>query len=304
MPCVRTHSRRTRCESATTGVGAGAAWSTNSATFVVSHTRSFPRSRRPAMTASMTESCTMTRDTGTMTRSPTFASRAATRDRIFSARVLGNDPLPKERIELVHREWTGIGERFDLLGDELQLVLSELEAELLRAMVDRVLPGEAVRDIDRPLEPEVRRIEDLVAVRVEVDRLRLHARLVVEGVLAGHEVVVRNLDPDEGRHELVEVPELREVVLLADRRRIVGVHPRDEPAQGCDPVALSDTEHACVDVRRTALEDGVAVGNRATRVVVAVKLDVALNVVAELDSEGIALARGRDADGVGHSDSV
>src|SRR2546428_6021405 len=148
MPCERTHSRRTRCESATTGVGAGAAWSTNTATFVVSHTCSLPRSRSPAMTASMTESWTMTRDTGAMTRSPAFASRAATRERIFSARVLGNDPLPQQRIELVHGQRPGVGEGLDAAGDLAQLVRSELEAELLRAMVDRVLPGEAMRDGD------------------------------------------------------------------------------------------------------------------------------------------------------------
>src|SRR3989440_9394190 len=113
MPCAHTHSRSTRCESATTGVGAGAAWSTKTATFVVSHTRSLPRSRRPAMTASITESWTITRETGVMTRSPALASRDATRERIFSARVLGNDPLPQQRIELVHRERPGVGERLD-----------------------------------------------------------------------------------------------------------------------------------------------------------------------------------------------
>src|SRR5437867_11587350 len=127
MPCALTHSRRTRCESATTGVGAGAAWSTKTQTLEVSHTFSLPSALRPAMTASMTESWTMTRDTGAMTRSPAFASRAATRERIFSARVLGNDPLPQERIELVHRQRPGVGEGLDLLGDQLQLVLAELE---------------------------------------------------------------------------------------------------------------------------------------------------------------------------------
>src|SRR6476661_1738324 len=132
MPCALTHSRRTRCESATTGVGAGAAWSTNTATFAVSQTRSFPRSRSPAMTASMTESWTITRDTGAMTRSPAFASRPETRERIFSARVLGNDPLPKQRVELVHRERTRVGERLDAARDLSQLVLAELQAELLR----------------------------------------------------------------------------------------------------------------------------------------------------------------------------
>src|SRR5256712_1891915 len=128
MPCDRTHSRRTRCESATTGVGAGAAWSTNTATFVVSQTRSLPRSRRPAMTASMTESWTMTRDTGAMTRSPAFASRAAAFERIFSARVLGNDPLPKQGIELIHRQWARIGERLDPAGVRSQAVLFITEA--------------------------------------------------------------------------------------------------------------------------------------------------------------------------------
>src|SRR3989442_170774 len=171
MPCDRTHSRRTRCESATTGVGDGAAWSTNTATFVVSQTRSLPRSRRPAMTASMTESWTMTRDTGAMTRSPAFASRAATRERIFSARVLGNDPLPKQRVELFHRQRPGVGEGLDAAGDLPQLILAELDAELPGAMVDRVLPGEAVGHVDRPREAEVGGIQDLVAVGVQVDRL-------------------------------------------------------------------------------------------------------------------------------------
>src|SRR6267378_3733895 len=304
MPCVRTHWRRTRCESATTGVGAGAAWSMNTATFVVSHTPSFPRSRRPAMTASMTESCTMTRDTGTMTRSPTFASRAATRDRIFSAMVLGNDPLPKERIELVHREWTGIGERLDLLGDQLQLVLSELETQLLRAMVDRVLSGQAMRDIHRSLQSEVSGIQDLVAVRVEIDGLRVHSRFVVEGVLAGHEVVIRNFDPDERRNELVEVPQLRKVVLLTDGRRIVGIHARDETAERCDAVSLADAEHARVDVGGPAFEDRVAVGDRAPGVVVTVELDVAPHVMSQLDGKRVALARARDADGVRDADTV
>src|SRR2546428_6445327 len=143
MPCDRTHSRRTRCESATTGVGAGAAWSTNTATFVVSHTRSFPRSRKPAMTASMTESWTITRDTGAMTRSPALASRAAALERIFSARVLGNDPLPKQGIELIHRQRAGIGERLDAAGGLSKLLLAQLAGELPRARIRRVPPRAA-----------------------------------------------------------------------------------------------------------------------------------------------------------------
>src|SRR5439155_3636841 len=176
------------------------------ATFVVSHTRSLPRSRRPAMTASMTESCTMTRETGTMPGSPTFAWRAATREGIFSASVrgglraakppstvLGDDPLAKQGIELIHRQRAGVGQSFDPPRDLAQLVLAEFEAKLLRAMVDRVLSGEAVRDVDRSLKAKVCGVQDLVAVRVEIDRLRVHAGLVVERVLAGHEVVVGDL---------------------------------------------------------------------------------------------------------------
>src|SRR2546430_8704865 len=277
MPCALTHSRRTRCESATTGVGAGAAWSTNPATFVASHTRSLPRSRRPAMTASMTESWTITRDTGAITRSPAFASRPATRERIFSARVLGNDPLPQERIELIHRERAGVGERLDLLGDQLQLVLAELEAELLRAVIDRMLPGQAVRDVHRSSQSEVGRIEDLVAVGIEIDGLRMHPGLVVEGVLAGHEVVVGNLDPDERRDELVQIPQLWKVILLAHRGRVIRIHPRHETAERRDAVALSDAKDARVDVRGAALEDRIAVRDRAAGVVVLVELDVVVH---------------------------
>src|SRR5256885_6258767 len=265
MPCVRTHSRRTRCESATTGVGAGAAWSTNTATFVVSHTRSFPRSRSPAMTASITESWTMTRDTGVMTRSPAFASRPATRERIFSARVLGNDPFPEKRIELVHRQRPGIREGLDPARDLLQLVLPELEAQLLRAVVDRVLSGEPVRDVDRSLKAKVRGVQDLVAVGVEVDRLRVHAGLVVERVLAGHEVVVWDLDADKRRDELVQVAQLWEVVLLPDRGGVIGIHSRDESPQRGDAVAFPDAEHARVCVSGASFEDRGSGGDRAGR---------------------------------------
>src|SRR2546428_3058079 len=298
MPCERTHSRRTRCESATTGVGAGAAWSTKTATFVVSHTRSFPRSRSPAMTASMTESCTMTRETGAMTRSPAVASRSATRDRIFSATVLGNDPVPKKGVELVHRQWTGVSERLDATRDLPKLVFAELEAELPRPMVDRVLARETVRDVDRSREPEVGWIEDLVAVGVQVDRFRVNPRLVMERVLTGHEVVVRDVDSDERGHELVEVPQLRQVVLLPNRGRVIGVHTRDETAERGDAVALADTEHARVDVGGSSFKDRVAVGDRATGVVVSVELDVAPNMVAQLDRERVALAWRGDTDRV------
>src|SRR3979411_3205468 len=134
----------------------------NTATFVVSQTRSFPRSRRPAMTASMTESWTMTRDTGTMTRSPARTSRPDARDRIFSARDLiitipaqrfgsRDDPLPQHGVELIHRQRTGVGHCFDALGDLAQLGLPEREAELLGAMPDGVVTRQPMSDVDRAL---------------------------------------------------------------------------------------------------------------------------------------------------------
>src|SRR5919204_504531 len=171
-----------------------------------------------------------------MTRSPAIASRAAARERIFSATVLSNDPLPEEDVELVHRQWARIGQGLDPPRDLLELILAELEPELARAMADRVFARQTVRDVDRPREAEVGGIQDLVAVRVEVDRLRVHPRLVVERVLAGHEVVVRDLDADERRDELVQLAELRQVVLPADRGRVVGVHPRDEAPERRDAV--------------------------------------------------------------------
>src|SRR2546425_5415609 len=274
------------------------------ATLPVSHTRSFPRSRSPAITASMTESWTMTRDTGAMTRSPACASRPEARDRIFSARVLGNDPLPQQRVQLIHRERTGVGQGLDPPRDLLELVFAEFEAELFRAMVDSVLSGEAVRDIDRACEPEVGGVEDFIGVGVEIDGLRVHPRLVVESVLPGHEVVVRDLDADQRRDELIQVAQLAQVVLLADRGGVVGVPPRDEAAEGSDAVALADPENARVDVRRPALEDRVAVRDRAAGVVVAVELDVAVHVMAKLHRERVALARRRDPDGVSDAYTV
>src|SRR5438067_4159068 len=120
------------------------------------------------MTASMTESCTMTREIGTMTRSPARTSRPDCRDRISSASVLGNDPFSQQGIELIHRERAGVREGFDLLRDLPQLVLAERQPELLRAPADGVVTGEAMGDVHRAVQPEVRRVEDLVAVRVHV----------------------------------------------------------------------------------------------------------------------------------------
>src|SRR3982074_1310387 len=212
----------------------------NTATRLVSQTCALPRSRSPAITASITESWTMTRDIGAITRSPACASRPEARERIFSARVLGNDPPPEQRVELVHRERAGIGQGLDPPRDLLELIFAEFEPELFRAVVDRVPAGQPVRDVDRPRQTEVGRVEYLVGVGVEVDRLRMHAGLVVESVLAGHEVVVRDLDPDERCDELVELSELRQVVLLADGSGIVGVHAGDEAAQWRDAVPLPD----------------------------------------------------------------
>src|SRR5206468_4438753 len=103
---------------------------------------SLPRSLSPAITASMTESWTMTREIGTITRSPAFTSRPGCRDRINSARVLGNDPFSQQGIELVHRERARVGEGLDLPGDRAELVLAEGEPELLGALSDRVVAGE------------------------------------------------------------------------------------------------------------------------------------------------------------------
>src|SRR5438045_8764233 len=139
------------------------------------------------MTASMTESCTMTRETGTITRSPTLASRAATRDRIFSATVLGNDPLPKQQVELVHREWARVGEGLDAPCDLAQLVFSELQTKLLGAMVDRVLPGETVRDVGRSLDSEVRGHQDLVAAEIETVGIGVVGSNSAKHVSNGHE---------------------------------------------------------------------------------------------------------------------
>jgi len=129
-------------------------------------------------------------------------------------------------------------------------------------------------DVDRALEAEVRGVEDLVGVRVDVDRLRVHPGLVVEGVLAGHEVVVRDIDRHHARDHLVELLEHAQVVLLLDGRGIVRVHARDEATERRDAVALADAEDARVDVRRATLEDRVAVRDCAPGVVVTVEFDV------------------------------
>src|SRR5207247_1077649 len=135
----------------------------------VAPTPSSPRPRSPAITASITESWTMTRDTGAITRSPECASRPDARERIFSASVLGNDPLPQQRVQLIHRERAGVGQGLDPTRDLLELIFAEFEPELFRAVVDRVLAGEPVRDVDRSRQAEVGRVEDFVGVGVEID---------------------------------------------------------------------------------------------------------------------------------------
>src|SRR5712691_4844075 len=55
---------------------------------------------------------------------------------------------------------------------------------------------------------------------------------------------------------------------------------------------------------RAALEDAVRVRDRAAGIVVAVELDVAMDLMAQLRRERVALPRCRDADGVRHADAV
>src|SRR5688500_7504798 len=129
----------------------------------VSQTCSFPSSRIPDITASMTESCTITRESGTITSSPARTSRPDALLRIFSASVLliaarrplGDRarscarPLAEQAVELVHRQGTVVRHGLDTSRDVLQLLLAELEPELLRAVADRVASGQPVRDVDR-----------------------------------------------------------------------------------------------------------------------------------------------------------
>ena len=167
-----------------------------------------------------------------------------------------------------------------------------------------MLSGEPVGDVDRAREAEVGRVEDLVAVGVEVDRFGVHSGLVVERVFARDELVVRDVDLHERGDELVELAELWQVVLLADRGWVVCIHPRHEAAERRNPVAFADPEHARVDVRGAAFEDRMAVRDRAACVVVPVELDVAGNVMPQLDRERVALSRRRDPDGVRDPDPV
>src|SRR5258705_1704672 len=117
----------------------------------------------------------------------------------------------------------------------------------------------------------------------------------MERVLPRHEIVVRDLDGDEGRDELVELSQLPQVVLPFDRGGVVGVHTCDEAAERRDPVALADPENARVDVCRATFEDAVRVRDRASGVVVSVELDVAVHVMTQLGRERVALPWRRDA---------
>src|SRR5438309_10711084 len=127
----------------------------NTATRLVSQTCALPRSRSPAITASITESWTMTRDIGAITRSPACASRPDARERIFSASVLGNDPFPEQRVELIHRERAGVGQGLDPPCALLELIFPEFEPELFRAVLARVPASQPMRDVKCPRQPKV-----------------------------------------------------------------------------------------------------------------------------------------------------
>ncbi len=188
--------------------------------------------------------------------------------------------------------------------DLLDLGVGERQTQLLDPGLDRIPSGQAVGDVDVPVEPEVGRIEYLVARGIVEDGLRVDAGLVGEGGVAGDAVVERHVDLDQRGDVVLDLAQQRQIVARADAHGILDVEARHQAPERRDAVPFADPQHRGVDMSGARLEGAEGVGHRATGVVVAVKLDVAIHFLPQAPHQVMDLAGAGHADGVRHAHTV
>ena len=144
----------------------------------------------------------------------------------------------EEGVDVVHRLGADIRELLDLGGDILDLVISELEAELLDTALDGVPASETVTDRDVSGETKVFWLEDLIGRGVVQDGLGVDTGLVgertittgcivksgkVEGQTESNlrdRVHERNVDLDGLSNQVFDFTEHSKVVLALDVFRV------------------------------------------------------------------------------------
>ena len=119
----------------------------------------------------------------------------------FAFRLVAVRPQPQQLVHVVEVQQPFVGQHLDVLGQCLDLLVGQLQAELLGTRLDRVPPGQAVGDRDVAGQAEVMRIERLIGLGRIQDGLGVDACLMCERAVAGDAVVEGDLDPDETGHQ-------------------------------------------------------------------------------------------------------
>ena len=73
--------------------------------------------------------------------------------------------VAQEHIDIIQTEVLLIGQRLDLRGDDLDLIVGQVKLQLLGPLLDGVPAGQPMGDVHVAGQPEVGRIQDLVGAR-------------------------------------------------------------------------------------------------------------------------------------------
>ena len=131
----------------------------------------------------------------------------------------------------------------------------------------------------------------------------MHPRLVMEGRGAGDRGVEGDLDTNHlGDHPIELRKDLEPV--LGDQLGVDAQEAGDHAAQRHDAIALTDAEDGGVDVGGARFQGGERIGDRASRVVVGVELDIAVDRLTHHRHQLEDLAGGGDPNRVGQSDPL
>lgn len=183
--------------------------------------------------------------------------------RVVTGNLVGME-VSQQAINVLHGLVLDIGQLLDLASNGLQVLVRQSQAQLLCTVLDRVPASEAMADRDVASHAKDLGLENLVCCWVVQDRLGVDAGLVGEGTVAGDAVVEGHLDLDGVRNQVLQIAQLVQLVLGGDVVWVNGEHACDEVADGCDSVALADTEDGGIDVGGTSFQCGISVGSGAS----------------------------------------
>ena len=158
-------------------------------------------------------------------------------------------------------------------------------------------------DVDVARNAEVFRVDGLVTGGVLQYGVGVYAGLVMEGSASRDGRVEGHVDADPLRHQVLDFAQQGQVV-LAHELRVDRVDAGHQAPQRRDAIAFADAQHSRIDVRRAGLQGAPGVGDRAAAVIVAMKLDVAIDCLAQTADQTVRAQGVGDADRIRHADAI